>query len=104
MGALGSFGLMFNDFLTNLGAGTSAVTIVNGSFFSALSFASLFSSTLFKQFSMRSVAIFGSVVYFLGSLMTVFATSVEHLIVSFGVLQGRLSSQLYEKIVHFEII
>ncbi|XP_055300651.1 monocarboxylate transporter 14-like [Sitodiplosis mosellana] len=88
LGALGSFGLMFNEFLTNLGAGTSAVTIVNGAFFSALSFASLFSSTLFRQFSMRSVGVFGSLVYFAGSLMTIFVTSVEHLIVSFGVLQG----------------
>lgn len=79
---------MFNDFLTNLNAGTSAVTVVNGAFFSALSFASLFSSTLFKQFSMRSVGIFGGLVYFAGGIMTIFVTSVEHLIVSFGVLQG----------------
>lgn len=82
---------MFNDFLTNLGAGTSAVTIVNGAFFSALSFASLFSSTLFRQFSMRSVGVFGGLVFFAGSLMTIFVTSVEHLIVSFGVLQGKLN-------------
>lgn len=79
---------MFNDFLTNLNAGTSAVTVVNGAFYSALSFASLFSSTLFRQFSMRSVGVFGGFVYFTGSFLTIFATSVEHLIVSFGVLQG----------------
>lgn len=88
MGSLNSFGLMFNDFITNCGGGTSAVTIINGTFFSAISFAGLFATTLFKKFSMRSIGVFGACIYILGSLMTIFVTSVEHLIVSFGVLQG----------------
>lgn len=80
---------MFNDFITDCGGGTSAVTIINGSFFSAVSFAGLFASTLFRKFSMRSVGVFGGCIYFFGSLMTIFVTSVEQLIVSFGVLQGK---------------
>lgn len=80
---------MFNDFILGLGGATSSVTIINGSFFSAVSFAGLFSSTLFKKFPMRNVGVFGGVIYTLGSFMTIFATSVEHLVVSFGVLQGK---------------
>lgn len=91
MGSLLSFGLMFNDFFKRLNAGTKAVTIVNGVFASSMSFACLFSSTLFKKFSMRSVGLFGALVYFIGSLMTIFVSSIEELIISFGVFQGKNS-------------
>lgn len=79
---------MFNDFIISCGGGTSTVTVINGCYFSAVSFAGLFSGFLFKKFSMRSVGIFGAAMYFLGSVMTAFVTSVEQLIVSYGVLQG----------------
>lgn len=83
-----SFGLMFNDFLTSLGEETSAVTIITGCFFCALSFAGLFTNTLFKKFSIRTVAVFGGTMYFVGSLMTIFVTSVEQLMIAFSVFQG----------------
>lgn len=83
-----SFGLIFNGFLTNLGAETSAVTVIMGTFFSAQSFSGLFASTLFRKFSMRTVGTVGAVIYFLGNLLTVFVTSVEMLIFTYGVLQG----------------
>ncbi|XP_055300044.1 monocarboxylate transporter 14-like [Sitodiplosis mosellana] len=88
IGSFSSFGLLFNDFLDELGAGTSAVTIITGSYFSAFSFAGLFASSLFKKFPMRNIGLFGAALLFLGSLMTAFATSVEHLIVSFGIMEG----------------
>lgn len=80
---------MFNDFLISLGEETSAVTIITSCFFCALSFAGLFSNTLFKKFSIRSVGIFGGSIYFIGSLLTIFVTSVEQLIISFSVFQGK---------------
>lgn len=85
---MSAFGLMFNDFLMNLGKGTSTVTIITGTNFCATSFAALFASTFYKRYSLRAVGLFGSMFYFLGNLMIVFATSVEHLIISYGVLQG----------------
>lgn len=88
LGSLHSFGLMFNDFLANLGAGASSVTLVTGVFFSAMSFAGLCGSPLFKKFTIRSVGVFGAILYFAGSLMVIFVTSVEMLLVSFGLLQG----------------
>lgn len=37
---------------------------------------------------MRSVGVFGALLYFAGGIVLIFATSVEHLIVSFGIMQG----------------
>lgn len=87
---MASFDLLFNDFLTALGVGTSAVTIITGTYFSALSFAALAASVLFKEYSLRIVGIFGAVIYFVGSLLTVFATSVTHLIITFGIFEGKM--------------
>lgn len=79
---------MFNDFLISLGEETSAVTIITSCFFCAMSFAGLFTNTLFKKFSIRTIGIFGGAMYFAGSLMTVFVTSVEQLIITFSIFQG----------------
>lgn len=88
LGSLSSFGLLFNDFITSCNGSTSSVTIITGVCFCSLSFASLFVSTLSRMLSMRTIGVCGGIVYFLGSLMAVFATSVEHLLIAFGVLQG----------------
>lgn len=85
-----SFGLLFNDFLISLGEETGAVALITSSFFSALSFAGLFTNTLFKKFSMRTVGLIGASIYFVGSLMTVFVTSVEQLMISFSFFQGKI--------------
>lgn len=87
-----SFGLIFNNFLASLGAETSAVTLIMGTHFSAQSFSGLFASTLFRKFSMRTVGTLGAVFYFLGHLLTTFVTSVEMLILTFGILQGEYQS------------
>lgn len=92
-----SFGLMFNDFLISLGEETSAVTIITSSFFCALSFAGLFTNTLFKKFSMRSVGVFGGIMYFFGSFLTIFVTSVDQLMISFSIFQGN-GGKIYEKL------
>ncbi|XP_031626281.1 uncharacterized protein LOC116342706 isoform X2 [Contarinia nasturtii] len=88
LSSMPSFGLMFNDFLLGLGEETSAVTIITSTFFCAFSFAGLFTNTLFKKMSIRKVGIFGATMYFVGSLMTIFVTSVEQLMISFSIFQG----------------
>lgn len=90
IGSLASFGLLFNDFLTDLGAKTSAVTMITGTYFCALSFGALSASALFKKFPMRAIGIFGAIIFFVGSFLTAFATSVEHLVITFGVFEGDL--------------
>lgn len=88
LASLHSFGLMYNEFLASVGAETSAVTVVTGTFFSAMSIGSLFASPLFKKYTMRSVGVVGAFIYFIGSLLAAFVESVGMLIFSFGVLQG----------------
>ncbi|KAG4072094.1 hypothetical protein HA402_015593 [Bradysia odoriphaga] len=88
LGSLQSFGLMFNEFLAQLGATTREVTLINGVFFSALSFSALGASLLFKRFSLRCVGLLGATIYSAGSFMTIFVTSVQMLLVSYGFLQG----------------
>lgn len=79
---------MFNDFITSLGGQTSAVTVVMGFYAIALSFAGLLSNFLSKKFAMQTVGLIGSGMFFTGSLLTIFVTSVEQLIVTFGIFQG----------------
>lgn len=88
MGSMHSFGLMFSDFLEELNAGTSAVTMIIGILSFSLSLGGIFASVLFKKFSLRFVGVIGAVFYTLGSVIVVFATSVEMLMISYGVLQG----------------
>lgn len=54
----------------------------------ASSCAGLFSNSLFEKFSMRSVGVFGAIVYFLGNFLTIFTTSIEYLLVTYGLMQG----------------
>ncbi|GAB0097094.1 uncharacterized protein DMENIID0001_126920 [Sergentomyia squamirostris] len=88
LGTLPSFGLMFGDFLTNLGEETSAIALITSCFFSSFSIAGLFTNTLFKKYTVRKIGIAGAVLYVIGSFMVVFVTSVTQLLVSFSVIQG----------------
>ncbi|XP_055611499.1 monocarboxylate transporter 7 [Uranotaenia lowii] len=88
LGSLPSFGLMFGDFLTNLGEETSAIALITSCFFSALSFAGLFTNTLMKKTSCRTVGLVGAVLYVCGSFLTVFVRSTNELLISFSVFQG----------------
>lgn len=87
-GAMVSFGIIYDEFLKSINAETSAVAAVIGTYFGAMSFAGLFANFLFHTFSMRFVGLFGAIVFFLGSLLCTFVTSIGTLIFSFGILQG----------------
>ncbi|XP_058058226.1 monocarboxylate transporter 7 [Anopheles bellator] len=88
LGSLPSFGLMFGDFLTDLGEETGAIALITSCFFSALSFAGLFTNTLMKKTSCRTVGLLGAASYIVGSLLTVFVRSTNELLVSFAIFQG----------------
>ncbi|XP_050084066.1 monocarboxylate transporter 12 [Anopheles aquasalis] len=88
LGSLPSFALMFGDFLTELGEETSAIALITSCFFSALSFAGLFTNTLMKKTSCRTVGLLGAGSYIIGSLLTIFVRSTNELLISFAVFQG----------------
>lgn len=89
LGSLPSFGLMFGDFLTALGEETGAIALITSCFFSALSFAGLFTNTLMKKYSCRTVGLLGAFSYVIGSFLTIFVRSTNELLISFSVFQGR---------------
>ncbi|XP_017871441.1 PREDICTED: monocarboxylate transporter 9 isoform X1 [Drosophila arizonae] len=88
LAALPSFGLIFGDFLKSIGAETSAIAIITSSFFCSLSFAGLFSGSLFRKFGMRPVGLAGGILYFVGTGMQVFANTTLQLTFAFSLLQG----------------
>ncbi|KAH8354772.1 hypothetical protein KR084_007332, partial [Drosophila pseudotakahashii] len=88
LAALPSFGLVFGDFLKSIGAETSAMAIITSAFFSSMSFAGLFSGSLFQRFGMRQVGVTGGILYFLGTGLQLFATSTLHLLLAFSLIQG----------------
>lgn len=63
---------------------TTVLGILNG----ASSLAGLFSNNLFEKFSMRSVGIFGGIMFFLGNIGNIFCTSIPQLMVTYGLVQG----------------
>lgn len=88
LAALPSFGLIFGDFLKGIGAETSAIAIITSTFFCAMSFAGLFSGSLFRRFGMRPVGLVGGILYFLGTGMQFFANSTLQLTLAFSLFQG----------------
>uniref|UniRef100_A0A1Q3FJ07 Putative monocarboxylate transporter n=1 Tax=Culex tarsalis TaxID=7177 RepID=A0A1Q3FJ07_CULTA len=88
LGSLPSFGLMFGDFLTGLGEETGAIALITSCFFSALSFAGLFTNTLMKKYSYRTVGLLGAASYIIGSYLTIFVRTTNELLISFSVFQG----------------
>lgn len=81
---------MLDDLVLNVGGDASSIPTIMGFFNFANSFSALFAGTLNKMISMRSTAIIGAVLLVTGNILSVFATSVNHLIVSYGIIFGRL--------------
>lgn len=79
---------MYGEFLKSIDAETSSVALAIGTLFGAMSCGGLFANVLFHTISMRSVGLFGAIIFLIGSLLCTFVTSIGTLIFSFGILQG----------------
>nr|CAD7408603.1 unnamed protein product [Timema cristinae] len=88
VGPLSAFGLIFGDFLEDLGGGTEAVTVINGVLGSSLSFTGLITNYALNTYSCRQVGLAGCLLAFVGNFLTIFANSVMYMVITFGVLQG----------------
>ncbi|XP_055912908.1 monocarboxylate transporter 7 [Eupeodes corollae] len=88
LGSFPSFGLVFGDFLKSIGAETSAIAFITSAFFCSLSFAGLFSNSLFNRFSRRTVGIVGGILYFIGNVMQVYVKTTAELTVAYSLVQG----------------
>lgn len=80
---------MYGEFLKDIEAETSSIAAVIGCAFGSMSCAGLFANVLFHTLSMRTVGVIGAFIFFLGSVLCTFVTSIGTLIFSFSILQGK---------------
>lgn len=96
------FGMIFNDFFISIGEGTSAISLIMGVISITLSSSAFFSGTLNPILTKRGTALVGAILFIVGSMMTIFATSVIYLIISHGIILGELLSiQISKKFILF---
>ncbi|KAK0073417.1 hypothetical protein PV326_013443, partial [Microctonus aethiopoides] len=73
-----SFGLIFNDLLIDLKVDSTQTSSV----------LRIFVGPLLNKFSYRSVAIFGSLLSCTGLMLTAFANSISHILITYSILTG----------------
>lgn len=113
------FGLVFNDFLKETGAGTGIFPVLNSCTYGAISvagrqmeffylalfdffFKGLSFHSLTHKFSKRMVGLIGATCYCIGGFFQLFATSIAPLFVAF-ILNGKFSiSIIYVTMYYIE--
>ncbi|CAG9764127.1 unnamed protein product [Ceutorhynchus assimilis] len=85
---LAAFGLIYGDFLRNLGDETTGTAMSNGLFNTINSFTGLLASGLLSRYTCRKVAFLGATFFVGGAILLVFSKNLYHIFISFGVLQG----------------
>lgn len=113
-GYMTCLGIMFADFLTDLGLHTKALTMLPSCFFICFSPVGLFTNYLFNRFSVRSVGICGALIFCTGSVLVVFVRSLNELLIAYSLMQGkyiclpvygeRVLLSLFINTIRFEII
>ncbi|XP_075154483.1 monocarboxylate transporter 14 [Haematobia irritans] len=83
-----SFGLLFGDLLSELDVGTAGAAVIISTLDVCMNFSGLFVGPLLKEFSYRKVAIAGSILCALGLACTSPASSMAHIISTYGVING----------------
>ncbi|CAD7091336.1 unnamed protein product [Hermetia illucens] len=76
------YALIFNDFLIEIGMGTSIVALLNSCSAGATSFAGLFCNLLTQRFTERSVGVAAAIAYCFGSFIKIFAETTVPLFVA----------------------
>lgn len=87
-GYMSCLGLMFADFLADLGLHTKALTLLPSCFYIFFSPVGLFANYLFQRFSVRAVGIVGAMVFCSGSMMIIFVRSLNELLIAYSLMQG----------------
>ncbi|PSN41452.1 hypothetical protein C0J52_14532 [Blattella germanica] len=82
------FGLIFGDFLVEVGAGTAFVTTGVSVCIGSAAALGLVMNYALNTFSCRQVGVTGAIIYFCGSFLTAFVTNVYQIIFTYGILQG----------------
>ncbi|XP_046395056.1 monocarboxylate transporter 5-like [Ischnura elegans] len=87
-GQYGSFALLFDGFLTQLGQETTGATLIMNAFTAAFNFTGLVTNHMLTRMSYRKVALLGGALFTTGILLTTFARTMAHALVTYSVLAG----------------
>ncbi|XP_066146996.1 monocarboxylate transporter 5 isoform X1 [Euwallacea fornicatus] len=83
-----SFGLLFGDLLSNLGVETTGAAVIMSTLDALINFSGLFVGPLIRTFSYRKVSLAGSILVASGLIMTSWASSMAHIIVTYSIING----------------
>lgn len=95
---------MFADFVRDIGGETSSFTSIMGFISFSSSLSALFAGSISKMTSMRNTALIGAVLVVTGNMMSVFATSLMHLMISYGCVFGVFIVKIYATEVNNTIL
>ncbi|XP_071452883.1 monocarboxylate transporter 5-like [Hetaerina americana] len=87
-GQYGSFALLFNGFLAELGQETTGATLIMNAFTAAFNFTGLVTNHMLTRMSYRKVALLGGSLFTTGILLTTFARTMAHALATYSVLAG----------------
>ncbi|EDV30077.1 uncharacterized protein Dana_GF15995, isoform D [Drosophila ananassae] len=82
------FGLLFRDRMTGLGITSSQLTTIINTQIAVSAFTGLLNGPLFRRYTYRVVALWGSVLTFVGLFWMVFAASFTVYLLSFSIIYG----------------
>lgn len=83
-----SFGLLFGDLLKELGVATTGASVIMSTLDALINFSGLFVGPLVKKFSFRKVGILGALLSCSALILTSYAESMTHIILTYSVLGG----------------
>ncbi|XP_060663494.1 uncharacterized protein LOC132796362 [Drosophila nasuta] len=82
------FGIIFRDRMASLGISSSKLTTIINTQIAVSAFTGLLNGPLFRRYTYRAVALFGSVLTFVGLFWMVFADTFTVYILSFSIIYG----------------
>lgn len=83
-----SFVPLFSGILEQLGEQTTGATIIMTALTASVNFTGLVTNRLLRTMSYRVVAMLGAFLFALGMLLTVFAQSMVHIVVTYSIIAG----------------
>ncbi|XP_015114503.1 monocarboxylate transporter 12 [Diachasma alloeum] len=83
-----SFGLIFDDLLTDLKIDSTKASVILSVLDACCNFSGLFVGPLLTRYSFRTVAAFGCTLSCVGLMLTAFANSFLHIVITYSILTG----------------
>nr|CAD7458688.1 unnamed protein product [Timema tahoe] len=87
-GQYGSFGLLFDDVLSRLGEQTTGATLIMNALAASVNFTGLVTNHLLRSMSFRMVSVIGALLFTLGVMLTIFAQSMTHIVITYSIISG----------------